>query len=83
MVKTLEILKIIFSRTKKLLRLNLNIYHGGLKLFQVCSNGEHRLTFDLFKASSNFLSIDLYGGMLKIIFFNMYLRLMAETYNVF
>ena len=52
---------------------------------QVCSDDDHRLTFDLFMARSN---LHLYrfvgggGGELKSRFFSMYLRLMAETYNV-
>ena len=45
--------KLFFSRTKKALRLNLDIEHWGLKFYQVCSNDDPRLTFDLFMAGSN------------------------------
>ena len=43
----------IFSRTKKASRLNLVTEHRGLKVFQVCSNDDPRLTFDLFRTRSN------------------------------
>ena len=49
-------LKIFFSRTKKASRLNLVTEHWGLKVIQVCSNDDLRLTFDLFKARSNLRS---------------------------
>ena len=57
--------------------------HRGLKLYQVCSKDDRRLTFELFTARSSCISIDLYGGeKLKNHFFSMYLKLMAATYNV-
>ena len=46
-------LKIYFSRTKKASRLIIGIQHHGLKVYQVCSNVDPRLTFDLFSARSN------------------------------
>ena len=83
MVKTLEI-QMFFSGTKKALGLNVGIWHRGLKLYLVCSNDDHRLTFDLLKPRSNLhLYRFVWGEKLeKSFFFNMYLRLMAETYNV-
>ena len=39
--------------SKKALGLNLGIQHRGLKFYQVCSNDDPRLTFDLFTARSN------------------------------
>ena len=44
MVKTLNI---FFYSTKKALRLKLGIQHRGLKVYQVCSNDEARMIFDL------------------------------------
>ena len=52
MVKHLK----IFSRTKKASRLNLGIQHHGLSVYQICSNNDPRLTFDLFMARSNLRS---------------------------
>ena len=46
-------LKIFFSRTKKGLGLNLGINYRGLKVYQVCSNDDRKLTFDLFTARLN------------------------------
>ena len=46
-------LKIFFSRIKKASRLNLVTKHWGLKVIQVYSNVDPRLTFDLFTAWSN------------------------------
>ena len=37
-------LKVFFSSTMKALRLNLGIQHRGLKVYQVCSNDETRMT---------------------------------------
>ena len=45
-------LKIFFYRTKKASRLNLVTEHWGLKVIQICSNDDPRLTFDLFTAQS-------------------------------
>ena len=45
--------KLFFSRTKKALKLNRSINYQGLKFYQVCSNDDRRLTFDLFTAWSN------------------------------
>ena len=42
-----KLLKVFFSITKNF-RLSLCIHHWGLKFFQVCSNNETKLTFDLF-----------------------------------
>ena len=42
-------IKIIFSRTKKILGLNLGIEHWSLKVYQVCSNDDRRLTFDFLR----------------------------------
>ena len=39
-------LRIFFSRTKKTLRLNLRVYHRGLKFYQVCLNDDPRMAFD-------------------------------------
>ena len=44
---------IFFSRTKKALRLNLSIQHRGLKVYQVCSDDDTRMTFALFTVWSN------------------------------
>ena len=38
-------LRIFFSRTKKTLRLNLGIQHWGLKVYQVYSDDEPKMTF--------------------------------------
>ena len=46
-------LKILSSRTKKALRLNLGIQHRELKVYQVHSNDDPRLTFDIFMTRSN------------------------------
>ena len=46
-------LKIFFSRTKKAFGLNLGKRHGGLRGYQICSNDDHRLTFDPFTARSD------------------------------
>ena len=61
MVKHLK----IFSRTKKASRLNLSIQHRGLKVYQVDSNDDSRLTFDLSKAKSNLHPILLHGEIIK------------------
>ena len=45
--------KEIFSRTKKVSRLNLGIKHRGLGVYHVCSNDDPRMTFDLSMARSN------------------------------
>ena len=52
MVEKKKTLKNLFSRTKKVLRLDLGIVHQGLKVYQVCSNDDPRLTFDLFLRNS-------------------------------
>ena len=49
-----------FSRTKNALRLNLDINHWGLKVYQVYSNDDPRMTFNLSMARSD-LHILLYG----------------------
>ena len=41
-------IKIFFSSTKKALRLNLDIQHRGLKVYQVYWNDDTRMTIDLF-----------------------------------
>ena len=46
-------LKIFFSRTKKASMLNLGIQHWGLKVYQVNSNDDSTLTFDLSMSRSN------------------------------
>ena len=43
----------IFSRTQKALRHNLDILHWGLKVYQVYSKDDPRMTFDIFMARSN------------------------------
>ena len=45
MVKLLK----IFSSTKKALRLKLVIQHQGLKVYQVCSDDDTRMTFDFLR----------------------------------
>ena len=54
-------LKIFFSRTKKVSRLNLAIEHWGLKIIQVCSNEDQRLTFDLLRHGQICVPMHLYG----------------------
>ena len=49
----LKTLKIIFSRTKKLMTLKLGIQHQVLKYYQVCSNDDPGLTLTYFTARSN------------------------------
>ena len=49
-------LNIFFSRTKKALSLNLGVWHLGLKVCEVCSNDDHRLTFDFFYSKVKFAS---------------------------
>ena len=57
-------LTIFFSRTKKASRLNLVIEHWGLKVIQICSNDDPRLTFELFTAQSNLrLNAFLWGNI--------------------
>ena len=46
-------LKIFFSKIKKVSRLYLGIMHPGLKVYQVQSNDNPRMTFDLSMARSN------------------------------
>ena len=55
-------LKFFFSRTKTALRLNLGIQHWGLKVYQVCSNDDPRMTFDLWMARSNLRPYAFIGG---------------------
>ena len=43
-----KLLKIFFSRTKTALRVILGIQQWGLKVYQICSNNDRWLTFDLF-----------------------------------
>ena len=43
----------VMPRTKKFLRLNIDIQHQGLKVYQVCSHDNRWLTFNLFTARSN------------------------------
>ena len=65
--------KKIFSRTKKASRLNLGIQQNRLKVYQICSNDEPRLTFDLFTASSSLHPpAFVWGKMLKSRFLKMY-----------
>ena len=65
-------LKIYFLRTKKDSRLNLVTEHWGLKVIQVFSNNDPRLTFDLFM-TVKFMSVCIYmGKILKIQFLEMY-----------
>ena len=56
--------------------------HCGHKVYQVCSNDDRRLTFDLFTARSNFcLSLNIcMGKILKNQFLKMYLK--TKSYNV-
>ena len=121
-----QFVQIFFSRTKKALGLNLGILHRCLKIFQVNSNDDGRLTFDLFTTRSKLRFYRFVWGKVEkkccclsvffffvcffvcffvvvfffffllfffcfffvffcfvfLFFFNMYLRLMAETYNV-
>ena len=63
----------IFFRTKKASRLNLGIKHRGLSAYQVCSNFDPSMTFDLSMARSNLhLYILVVGKMLKNHFLKMY-----------
>ena len=48
-------LKILFSKTKDGLWLNLCIYHLERAVYQSCYNNCHTLTFNLFKARSSLL----------------------------
>ena len=43
----------IYSRTKKALRLNLHLWHRGLKVYQIYTDDDPRMTVDLFAARSN------------------------------
>ena len=45
--------KNLLLQNQESLGLNLGIKHHGLKVYQVCSNDDPRLTFDLFTARSN------------------------------
>ena len=54
-------LKIFFSKTKNASRLNLVTEHWGLKVIQISSNDDPRLTFDFFTAMSNLHTYALYG----------------------
>ena len=42
-------LKIFSSRSKKAFRLNLGIYHWGIKVYQNCSNDDPRMAFDILR----------------------------------
>ena len=64
------------------LRLNPGIKHRGLKVYQVDSNGDTRLTFDLFTAMSTLRPYTFVRVKYSNQFRKMYLKLMAETYNV-
>ena len=73
-------LNIFFSRTKKALSLNLGVWHLGLKVCEVCSNDDHRLTLTFFTARSNLCPHTFVRGKcLKNHFLKMYRILMAET----
>ena len=61
-IKKKEHFKTYFSRTKKASRLNLGIQHRGLKVYQVDSNDDSRLIFDLSMARSNLHSHILVRG---------------------
>ena len=77
-----KILENIFSRIKKILRQNFGIKCWGLKVYQVCSNDGHRLTFD-FYGTVKFVPLCVcMGKILKIQCLKMYLKLMAETKNI-
>ena len=54
-------LKIYFSRTKKTSRLNRGIQHRGLKVYQVDSNDDSRLTFNFLWQGQICIPILLYG----------------------
>ena len=45
--------KLLFSRTKKALSLHLGVQHQALKVYQVCSNDDTNMSFDLFRVWSN------------------------------
>ena len=47
-------LKSFFSRSKKVLRLELGYSLGDAKLYQICSSNDPRMTFDFFTARSSF-----------------------------
>ena len=67
-------LKIFFSRTKKASRQNLVTEHWGLKVIQVCSNDNPRLTFDLFTARSNLRPYAFVWGKYWKFNFSKYIR---------
>ena len=64
--------QILFSRTRKALRLNLGIYHQGLKVYQVCSNDVRGLTFGLLWQGQICAFIHLNGEMMKNHFLSIY-----------
>ena len=54
-------LKLFFSRTKKVLGLNLGIRHWGLKVDQFCSNDDPRLTYSYLLQDQIGVPMHLYG----------------------
>ena len=56
----IETLKIIFSKTKKASKQNLDVKHHGLNVRQICSNEDPMLTFDLFTVRSNLRPMHLH-----------------------
>ena len=62
-------LKIFFCRTEKGLGLNLGLMYRGLKVYQVCSNDDCRLTFDLITARSDLCPFSfVWGNIEKVVF---------------
>ena len=53
-------IKIFFSRTKKASRLNLDINHQGLKVYQVYSNDDPRLIFTCLRQGQIGIPMPLY-----------------------
>ena len=49
------------SRTEKALRLNLDVDHWKWEAYQICSNDDPRLSFDLFSVDQLCFPIHFYG----------------------
>ena len=61
--------------------LKLGMQHRVLKYFQICSNGDPRLTLTYFTASQIWFLMLLYGKTVKNGYFRIYCRLWFETSN--
>ena len=62
--------KNLLLQNRETFRLSLGIGHWGLKVYQVCSNGDPKLTFDLLRQGRIFVSMHCMGKILESQFLN-------------